>query len=203
MYKYFKILLGVIVTIVLGAIGSGLWERVLSDSFDQFILWSINVINIIFTSYKDDIYASAATGFHESYALSTYGLIVSLLPVVYYAAVLRHPSRKANLEETATEVRASHFTSSKNGYWFIVGLTFTVFAFSLHTNAKMRYTNEVLTYSLRSLDIIEPYIDEHRFKILRSKFYQVKNTQKFEAFYSEINSVANKNSLGLPKNNLM
>ncbi|WP_318520139.1 hypothetical protein [Photobacterium leiognathi] len=205
MYKYIKFLLGGLVTIVLGAIGSGLWERFLSDAFDKLVLWSINVINIAFTSYKDGIYASAAMGFHENYSLLTYAFIISILPVAYYWAVLRHPARvrsESKVGETSPS-KMQHFMRSRKGYWIIVGMTFSVFAFCLHTTAKMRYTNEVLTYSLRSLDIIEPYVSEHDFKLLRSKFYQVKTTAQFEAFYSEVNNVAKSKSLELPKNNLM
>ncbi len=197
--------MGVFVTIVLGAIGSGLWERFLSDLFDKLVLWSINVINIAFTSYKDGIYASAAMGFHENYSLSTYAFIMSILPVAYYWVVLRHPARVRSDSKRAdsSSSKTRHFMRSRKGYWVVVGMTCTVYAFCLHTTAKMRYTNEVLTYSLRSLDIIEPYISEQDFKFLRSQFYQIKTTAQFEVFYSEVNKVAKSKNLKLPKNNLM
>ncbi len=112
----------------------------------------------------------------ENYSLAIYALIISTLPLSYYWVYLRHPARARSdaKDPEAPASRTRHFIRSRKSYWVIVGITLSLFAFCLHTTAKMCYTNEVLTYSLHSLDIIEPYVSEHQFKLLRPQFYQVK-----------------------------
>ena len=66
--------------------------------------------------------------------------------------------------------------------------------------SKISYTNRVVTYSMRPLDIVKPYIAEDEHNKLVSNFYQVRNTDDYDAFNEQLVKIAEKHSLRLPKN---
>ncbi len=86
--KYLKIIFAAILTIILGAIGSGVWERFLSPAFDKTREIIINVMNYFVISYKDSIYADAAKGFHEYSADSLYCLVLICIVSLYLVMLL-------------------------------------------------------------------------------------------------------------------
>jgi hypothetical protein len=78
-----KIILGMLGTIILWAVGSGLWERFLSKFFDTIANLSVEFVNSIFRSYKDGIYQTASLGLHENYSLALLGAAILFLPFPY------------------------------------------------------------------------------------------------------------------------
>jgi len=193
-----KIILGIIATIFLGAIGSGLWERFLSKFIDALVSLSIEFIDVIFKSYKDGIYETASLGFHENHSLQLFILFVGLLPFAYIRLLKRHPESKRESSEFDNKARA--FLSSPKGFLLIQVLTLSVMISCLFIMSKISYTNRVITYSMRSLDIIKPYITNSEQDKLVSQFYQVRNTDDYDEFNKLIRNIAENNSLRLPKN---
>ncbi|QOY53140.1 hypothetical protein [Candidatus Sulfurimonas baltica] len=61
MNSYLKIIAGMLATIILGAIGSGFWERILSPGFDKLQYFVVNKISFFYTGYLDSIYEDAST----------------------------------------------------------------------------------------------------------------------------------------------
>jgi protein-tyrosine phosphatase len=108
----------------------------------------------------------------------------------------RHP---VETERKRGNNKTKEFIRSQNGYRCLQGLTLTVIVFSAFSTAKIRYTNEIVTFSMRSLDIVEPYLAANEFTKLRSHFHQVRSTEEFMVFYNEISFKAKENSLKLPK----
>lgn len=64
--------------IVLGAIGSGVWERLLGPALSYAQHGLFNIANILSRSYSGYVYSEIAKGFHEEAALTLYGMSVSL-----------------------------------------------------------------------------------------------------------------------------
>ncbi|QKQ25157.1 hypothetical protein [Candidatus Reidiella endopervernicosa] len=73
-----KVIVGIIVTIVLGAIGSGVWERILSPALDWIYRFSVGLISKVSIDYKNNIYEAAEMGFHEDFSFRLF-LITTLL----------------------------------------------------------------------------------------------------------------------------
>ncbi len=94
MKNWVKMLLGVLGTIFLGAIGSGLWERFLSKFMDSLIDLSVEFVNLIFKSYKDRIYETASLGFHDIYSLQLYIIFVITLPFLYLLILKKYSEKK-------------------------------------------------------------------------------------------------------------
>lgn len=185
-------------TIFLGAIGSGLWERFLSGFVDSLVSLSIEFVSSIFKSYKDDIYETAALGFHEIHSLQLFLLVVLLLPMAYIRLLQRHPENKK--EQSEIDQKVGSFIKSKYGYIVLNVLTLSVMVSCLFIASKISYTNRVVTYSIRSLDIVKPYILEKEYDKLVSDYYQLRNADDYNKFNEAIKKIAEEHSLRLPKN---
>ncbi len=191
---YLKIFLGLIGTIFLGAMGSGLWERVFSPLFDKLMELSINSINFFFFTYKDSIYNEVSNGFHEYYSLQLWTLLLLLIPMLYVRILAIHPVQK---QEKKNLSFITLFLVSKKGYWFIVGITFLVLAIMSFSMLRHKYINSTITYATTSMEILKPYITEQEYILLRSQFFSISNSKQFENFYIKINDLAKKNTLEL------
>ena len=58
--KILKILFGIVSTIILGAIGSGVWERLLSPALGEFGNFLTTTISSISERYSNSIYTDAS-----------------------------------------------------------------------------------------------------------------------------------------------
>jgi|LGVD01.1.fsa_nt_gb hypothetical protein len=79
---FIKILLGALATILLGAIGSGVWERLLSPALKETSNFITSTISSISKTYSDSIYsrASSITTYDQSE-----NILLILLFVVFFA----------------------------------------------------------------------------------------------------------------------
>ena len=63
---------GIIGGIFLGALGSGLWEKILSPTLLWLFEKASYLLNSISSNYMDSIYNEASNGFHEYYSFHEY-----------------------------------------------------------------------------------------------------------------------------------
>lgn len=194
--KIFKIALGVLATIFLGAIGSGIWERFLGPALDWLTRISIGAFAWGHSSYRDSIYANAAKGFHEAHSLALYTLVLGLLPVLYFMLLQRHPTSRPQPGST-TPTR--EFIRSRRGYWFIFLVTAVIFVTVMFSSLRLRHINETITYSLATFEIVRPYVGENSYMQYRSRYFSMRTAEEFDAIHSEIIKVAQDNQLRLPQ----
>lgn len=195
--KLIRIIVGIVATIVLGAIGSGLWERFLGPALDGLTRVSIGVFSHGHNSYRDSIYESAAKGFHEAHALALYTLFLSLLPVGYMLILRRHPTRRTPQGSPPSSLR--EFVRSRTGYWVVLILTAVVFVTVMFTTLRLRHINETITYSLAAFEIVRPYVGDQKYTIYRSRYFSMRTAAEFEALHREVLDVAKKHEVRLPE----
>lgn len=194
--KLLKVALGVLATIFLGAIGSGLWERFLGPALDWLTKVSIGAFAWGLSSYRDSIYSNAAKGFHEAHSLALYTLILGLLPLAYFFLLQHHPTRR---RQPGSTTPTREFIRSRRGYWFIVLLTAVIFVTVMFSSLRLRHINETITYSLATFEIVRPYVGEDRYVQYRSRYFSMRTATEFEAIHSEIVQVAREKKLRLPE----
>lgn len=86
--NWIKILFGLIGTIILGAIGSGIWELFLSHLADNLISYLLRFLNNFSDNFKNEIYSDVGKG--STYILGTFAmtfhslfwLLTILLPII-------------------------------------------------------------------------------------------------------------------------
>lgn len=194
--KLLKVALGIVATIFLGAIGSGVWERFLGPALDWLTKVSVGAFAWGHTSYRDSIYANAAKGFHEAHSLALYTVVLGLLPLAYLLLLRRHPTERLPPGSTTS---TREFVRSRKGYWFIAALTAVVFVMVSFSALRLRHINETITYSLATFEIVRPYVGEDRYKQYRSRYFSMKTASEFDAIHSEIRQIAQDQKLQLPE----
>lgn len=193
--KALKIVVGFAATIVLGAIGSGLWERFLGPFLDWLARQTVGAFAWGHTSYRDSIYENAAKGFHEVHSLALYTTLLALLPIAYLFLLRRHPAERRP-ERTRSQVRK--FVRSRKGYWFIYALTMAVFIAVAFSTLRLRHINETITYSLSTFEIVRPYVGELQYTKYRSRFFAIRTAAEFDELHAEVIAVARANNIRLP-----
>lgn len=196
MRQFFKIVAGVAVTIFLGAVGSGLWERFMGPGLDWLTRATVGAISNGHTWYRDSIYVSASKGFHEAQALALYSLVLGLLPLLYAWLLLRHPVISATPRPPS---KTRDFMRSSSGYWLTFALTIVVFVTVTFNGLRLRHINETITYALASFEIVRPYVGEEQYARLRSRFYAMRTGAEFDEINRDLIAAAKKFAVKLPE----
>jgi hypothetical protein len=190
-------LIGIIGTIFLGALGSGLWQIVLSPLVYKVGKVFLNLLSPFFIFFINNIYIEIAKGLHESHSLALLGLFVGgctgfLGTIVFIHIYLRNkvgsdkslPNLLANKKIYYTWVMAAVFSISfLTGSYFIEG-----------------YVNVSITRFEQTLDICSPYITQSEVLEFRSQFAQIKSRIDYENIINSLRDIAKDNKLCLPRN---
>lgn len=192
---FFKFALGVIATIILGAIGSGLWERFLGPFLDWLARVTVGAFAWGHTSYRDSIYENAAKGFHEAHSLAVYTLVLGLLPMFYLFILLRHPTAQGT---TAAPSKFRETVRSRKGFWLVFILAMIVFVAVNFSALRLRHINETITYSLATFEIVRPYVGEDQYARYRSRYFALRTAAEFEVLHREVQAVAKARGVQLP-----
>lgn len=194
--RFLKFTLGVIATIFLGAIGSGLWERFLGPFLDWLSRVTIGAFAWGHASYRDSIYSDAARGFHEAQSLALYTVFLGFLPLLYFWILRRHPTEKRAARDTSV---FREIIRSRKGFWLIFALTMVVFISVMFSTLRLRHINETITYSLATFEIVRPFVGEDQYLRYRSRYFSLRTAVEFDALHKEILAVAKVHDIRLPE----
>lgn len=193
---FVKIVLGTVLTIILGAIGSGLWERAIGPGFDAVANFVINAISRLVGTYKDSIYADVAKGFHEQSSMFLHILVLSLLPMGYMIILIRHPIRRKKPGENN---RIRKFVRSQRGYYMLIVITLSIMLTFFLSQFRVTYINKVITFSEQSMHILAPYVSNDEMKDLRATYHLVQNRDDYFAFHKRLLKMSKEAGVKLPK----
>jgi len=188
-----KLFLGALATIFLGAIGSGLWEKVLSPFLSYLSRFFTSTLSSISSSYATSIYTRAAK-LYGSDSPTTVGLALMLLVfsgLFFYALA----SKKDNLFIQILH-RAIIFNFSGWVGLIYSGAFVIVLLFLLSTENTVQ---AIKNYSHRQLEIIHPYIEEHQYLLLRSQYITMRSRQDFDQFQSKLIALASEKHVSIEK----
>ncbi|MCW5205993.1 hypothetical protein VU08_03550 [Desulfobulbus sp. F5] len=215
-----KWILGILGTIVLGAIGSGLWSLLL----EPISVWAGRTLFTIATlgleALRTNVYVAVAKGLHEeaSLAILLFLIFVSLGILGYYSGRMhgrRHAEREIasivakiksdtldekdrrnriqkELVERKDKIYAETSISTTLGLiCIIVFCNFQLFI--------LFYTNSAITHFRQCYSICEPFITEQQAKEFRSQFALVESRTDYVVLLQDICNIADKNGKKCPK----
>ncbi|MGA9876051.1 MAG: hypothetical protein WBQ21_09595 [Solirubrobacteraceae bacterium] len=87
MNKKGKWIIGISGSLVIGALGSGLWNGVFSPIFIFFGRGLMSLLTVFYSSERDDVYDRAAVGLHElssNLILMIFGVLFLFFPIALY-----------------------------------------------------------------------------------------------------------------------
>ena len=191
MNKIVKLFFGALATILLGAIGSGFWEKFLSPLLSYLSKLITSTISSLSTSYSDSIYAKASniTSTHDG-AVTIIFFFISFGLFMYALN-----SKKENIF-----IRIIHQSVNMNfqGWFGIIntGAFFIVAIFLLSTETTVK---QIRMYSVKQMEIVRPYLGEDKYLQLRSEYLRIKSKTDFDKFIDKLNSSAKSASISLDK----
>jgi hypothetical protein len=197
----------VVVALVLGALGSGLWSLLGEPMLDWFIRVFISFANIINESYYDLLHANIGKGFHEAHSLFFRGifagilLIISLsLPIVVFLLYKRTNSISEEEPSTAKEERTNK-THNRRKISLIFTLIYSVIYVPFYTSDIIInfYNNEAIVFSERAIEIISPEIEPEEVLKFRAQYRSIENSEDFYLLYDNIEIAYKKHELELPE----
>lgn len=197
-----KVILGIGATIVLGAVGSGVWELVFSPTVSWLGRGLLTLATLGLESVSDSIYVDVAKGHHERSSLAIYGLVsIGFLfaPLVLARRPLLIPKIRQFLEgkdpEQLEAMRKKNVRLLSHLLLILTLLGTVIFVRSLmHT-----YTNTAITYFNQSLNIVLPFISVEEERRFRSEFARISSKNDYVQLVNKLNERAKSNGIQLPK----
>lgn len=194
-----KKILSIIAVILLGAIGSGLWESLLKPSLKFIYSKIITLIITISSTYESKLYFTISKGFHEMHSLSTYLLIMGIVSgftICFFLVVVGLDSSKKKSKKN----KQKH-TFTKKWVEFLILIFFIVFTFSI--SFEVAYINDKITYFEQSYTIIAPYISHEEQLLIKSEFAQINDKDDYDRIISKIHDLAKENNITIKEYSLM
>ncbi|MEZ8265141.1 hypothetical protein AB6E22_19005 [Vibrio cyclitrophicus] len=191
MNKIIKICLAFCGTIFVGAIGSGVWEKLLSPMLSYLLGAITYVLSIISSTYEDSIYQNASTVSYEgqSGVMFLFGMTFLGLACIF--------SSSKSLEHIAIAKFANMVLSSYIKGWSGLVIGFSLFVFSTFLLSKQTSVFKVRQYSVKSMHIVRPYIGEQSYYKLYSEYLLVKDKNDFDNFLKKIEEYDSNYKIGM------
>jgi hypothetical protein len=188
-----KIILGAVATILLGAIGSGVWDRLLSPGLKILGNLVTTILSSISDKYSDSIYTRASSII--TYSQVDKAAVLLMLILIVWLLIYAVNSQKENhiIEPFHTGISRSF-----QGWQGIIscGALLIFLIFMISTDSTI---NEIKKYSTTNMEIIRPYVGEKEYLTIRSNYLQMKNERDFKKFLDHLYRDASEASLDIDK----
>lgn len=186
----------VVVTIFLGAIGSGLWEWMLKPFLMGASDFGLNVATLGMRTFKDSLYKEIARGLHEESSLRVYTAVFALLPCfilgVLTGALHARKKAAAGLETTRYD-RVMEKLSRPMLVLLVFVLVFSVVQANQHA-----YVNRAVTHFHQLLSIAGPHLSEEDRTQYKSRFAQISSSDDYATLTAALEDLCRAKSLNTP-----
>ncbi len=219
-----KLIGGILSAIVLGAIGSGVWQYVMEPALSKSSKAILDLATLGVEAFKNDLYKEIATGFHEKASNALYfqlnllfGFATVAIPLFFLIKTRELIQRKAALIEelqrietgvekkvpSIDELRESLRNTKPERLLKIVYATVLVgiifFSAQFVISKREKYVNSAVTYYFHLKRIISPYIDQKELEELDSRFAQIQSANDYKGIIAQMSGVAEHSDVKIPK----
>ena len=193
MHRFLKVIGGISAAIILGAIGSGVWEKALSPALSWLSATTASGIASVSTTYADSIYQRAARDATDLYPMRLSLVAMVLLGLALVTGIFfRTLSRFTVVDE---HVRR-RLNRAFNVQGLVMGLALILAAFV--SMVRLDAASKIKESSLRSLEILRPYVGEPAYFRLRSDYYSIESKNDFAAFKATVLQQASRAARPVP-----
>lgn len=182
------------VTLILGALGSGLWELAFRPLLALIGTAGLHVVTLGLESLRNGLYEEAARGQYERVGITilsaTAGFLTGITAVVLLLPILRRKARRDREGGPEAGMNAKRF---RGALVLVFTTTMAVLLFQ-----RTAYINRAANYFEQLTAITAPYLTESERLQFRSRFAQVATREQYLALVSELRSVAKSNRANVP-----
>jgi hypothetical protein len=213
-------LLGVPAALLVGALGSGLWDVGIKPGFQWLGRALLTAVSFGSNTFRDSIYIDAAKGLHEAAGTSLLSILSGVMfglpfvagSVAYFmkrdAARLKKVS-DARSESGELQVEISHeadlatlfkrFDRLFRIYYLLLLILLVLVGAHLIISVETIAATDACVYFTQSLAICRPYIPQHDADILQSHFAAMRSRSDYMNLIQQLRGVAAANHLVLPQ----
>ena len=201
--RFTKVLLGIVGVVFLGAIGSGLWERVLSPAVDWGYRTAIGAFGKAATRYVDHLYSKVGYGLHERDAATLFAFVALTIVVVNLGAILWLVWLQNRLRTgtviSLQSIRLPVWSWRRPTFWiFLLMCAFNAVAYS-ESVLDDTYSFRTVVWTERSLEIVRPQIPDTEFVSLRAQYRSTEDARSFRVLWIRLTTIAAQHRIVLPK----
>lgn len=199
--KWYRSPIGIIGTIFLGAIGSGLWDVFLKNVLISTYVMTSTAIGSVFSGYLDSIHEDI--GKANANEVSVMLFLLLMLTIVFLNILgarfifLSYKRIKSDQPQ-----KRFFFPSPKNMRRMVVAVVsmsaFNVIAYSHHAFETL-YRLRAITWTERSIEIIRPSISDQDFLKIRAMYRSVDSADDFYALINTLRTHASNADIELPE----
>jgi len=200
--KWKKIAATILGTLLLGALGSGLWEIALKP-FTQWCGTTILTIATLgSTAIKDDNFREAAKGLHEASSLQLFWLVIlgliGLTSGFHGYVIGRRSARKETPKVSGNDALERLIQKRYRYQLTLAGCGFLVACLLFISYLKLLQANNAYTFLAQSMSICRPYMDDQQAHILESRFASITGRADYIAVTDELRHIAASKHRKLP-----
>jgi hypothetical protein len=195
---------GAIGTLVLGAIGSALWDVGLKPMFSVFRNLILTLTSLGIDSVRNSAYVEAARGFHE-HASTDWLVYFWALAIGFWLAVttgeFKRPtvaSRRTALsreDHASVQARKARLTILAR----VLGVVTLLFmGVLLGITLRNTYSTTATAYFEQLHSVIAPTLTEGQRLSLRSRYSQIRSRAEYIALTNEMAAIARRNRMHVP-----
>jgi hypothetical protein len=190
--------LGILGVIILGALGSGLWNVVFAPLGSALTRGFLSLVTLGVEAAKDSVYDKAAIGFSEKTSQEVVAVFVEMImsiPVVIAVAEWRiRCYKKPTLADVTLAGNAASSSRRRRRIEnALIVLMFLVASVFFVQCLLTFYTNSVTGNFHRTLAVVAPHISSEQRVYYAARFARVHTRKEFVALFAELNALAEQN----------
>lgn len=218
-----KVIGGIISAIILGAIGSGVWQYIIEPALSTSSQVILSLATLGIESFKNDLYREVAKGFHEGASNKIYfqinflwGMALLIFPLYSFLEFKRLIQQKTKMLEELKKIESGKDkclpsidelrTSLLNlipkriliSIYISIVLGIFVFSACCIASARNNYVSSAVTHYFQLKRIISPYISQEEIKAFDSRFSQIQSARDYKVIVSQVISIAEQNGAKHP-----
>ena len=187
-----KWIAGILGTLVLGALGSGLWNVVFAPLGSLIVKAMLSLATLGISSARDQVYATAALGYAERPSvmlLVFFGIALFIAPLAALTFNLLFSRLSRKLEDRSISDLERSNKRSVRFLRILLPLNALVGAMALVQILIAGYANTVVSRFHQSLAIATPHISSQERDNFLARFAKVRTRQDFLATFAELNAI--------------
>jgi disulfide bond formation protein DsbB len=188
--------------LIIGALGSGLWDVAFRGLYDQSSGFLLTLVTLGLDSARNSIYAKVAQGHHELPSLYGFQFVVTITlmgPILMAPIWLMGNAwiKTRILPETSIEKRDRQISRLSRVIYIISAFAFFIAVVLFAQLVTMGYTNAAITHFDHSLAICAPALTSEEERSIRSQFALLKTSADYEAVIRRLQDIAAQHEMTL------
>ncbi len=197
--------LKIIGAIVVGVIGSALWDSVLKPALPWVGTLLLNIATLGLHAARDGLYAEMAEGITERAALNTFEIVIwtaTAAAFIFVFEMLKGAERKAalkkNLEKSSLPELQAQITKLRKA--IVRGCIFLALCVGVLVIMSIRivFIDSGAVHVAQYQRVVGPYLTEQQRLSIASRFAQMKSREDYDAVISDLDKISKAHNLRVP-----